>query len=144
MIQAKIVSNIKFPKIALGKDLEHIARNIIIPDIQKGILGQKAINGGSLPKNEQKTLDRKRKKKQSRKSLIADRVLLNSFIYKASGINKFKIKIKSGQKRDIAGAALQNDGKGGKFYNFFGISKNAHKRAMKYMKDRIKRLISGH
>ncbi len=141
MIQAKIINRINFPEIALQDDLEHIAKNIIIPDIVMGIDNGMAINGGSLPANDPKTIKRKGHGRQ----LIETGKLRSSFFYKLAGKNKVIISIK-GDRKEIGGY-LQVDGVstlgGAKFYRFFGISKDAYDGAIKYIKDKIRELTSG-
>lgn len=141
MIQAKIVNRINFPEIILQKDLEHIAKNIIIPDMIAGIDSSAAINGGKLPANEPATV----KRKMSNKPLIETGELRSSFFYRLSGKSKVLISIKGGRKE--IGGYLQNDGiktkSGKKHYRFFGISRDAHDGAMDYMRDRIRELTRG-
>lgn len=142
MIQAKVVSNIKFPELTTQDMLTEIAEKIIIPDMAAGIHARKAIVGGSLPKNEPETIKRKR----NDRPLIETGKLIGSFTHKASGKNKVIIRIKGDRNR--IGGYLQNDGivtkdHGIKFYRFFGISKDAHKRAMAYARNKIKEITRG-
>ena len=139
MIQAKIINKINFPKIALQKDLEDIAEDIIIPDMINRIKQHKAIDGGALPDNEQSTINRKGHSKQ----LQDTGALLNSFIY---GSEKDKVTITLGLERYEIGSYLQSGIKtnfGYKAYKFFGISIFAYRKAMTYMNNRIKELTSG-
>ena len=141
MIQAKIINRINFPEISLQSTLTEIAQRIIIPDIWKGIHSSVAINGGSLPANEPET----KKRKGSDRPLIDTGKLLGSFFHKLSGNNRVIISIK-GDRLEIGGY-LQNDGiktkSALKFYRFFGISANAHDRAIAYAKKKIKNLANG-
>lgn len=143
MLDVKVKYNINFPKIVLADDLLRVANDIIITDITRGILAQRSITGGSLPRNEDKTLERKRKLKQSGKSLLATRTLIKSFFAEKVDESKVKIKIREG--RDDIAYYLQEVGIGKKKkkYEFFGISKNASDRVLKYMRKRIKEIISG-
>ena len=141
MMTAKIQWKISFPKISFKKDLEQIAKNIIIPDMIKGINNKRAIDGGKLPDNEQATKDRK---DGFNEPLIATGTLTKSFKYKTRG-NKVIIDIAS--VRALIGGYLQISGirtnSGRKYYKFFGISEKAHNRAMKWMEKKIKRIADG-
>ncbi len=139
MIQAKIINKINFPEITLQEDLENIAKNIIIPDIEMGIDNAMAINGGSLPENEPETIKRKGHSRQ----LIDTGTLRSSFFYRTLGKNKVIISIK-GDRKEI-GSYLQNDGVGKKkkFYRFFGISRDAYDSSIGYISKKIKELTSG-
>lgn len=137
MIQTKVINRINFPEITLQKDLEHIAKNIIIPDIILGIDNGMAITGGSLPENEFGTIKRKGHSRQ----LIDSGKLRRDFYYRLSGKNKVVISIESERKK--IGKYLQEGIKskhGIKAYVFFGISKDAYMGAIKYMQRRIKEL----
>lgn len=140
MIQAKIINRINFPKFTFQKDLEFIAKDIIIPLIIKGIDDGASIDGGRLPENEPKTIKRKGDNRQ----LIETGKLRSSFSYRTSGKNKVIISIK-GDRKEIGGY-LQIDGiktkTSLKFYRFFGISQDAYRAAIEYIKDRIKESIN--
>lgn len=140
MIQVKVRNNINFPKIALQDDLENIARDIIIPDMQNRIKQHKAIDGGALPDNEQSTINRKGHDKQ----LQDTGILLNSFIYNKEG--KDRVVITVGSERYEIGTYLQSGIKsdiGYKAYKFFGISIFAYRKAMKYMREKLKEQTNG-
>ena len=141
MIQTKIINKISFPSINLQSTLEEIADKIIIQDIKNGIASRKAIDGGNLPANDPKTI----KRKGHDHPLIDTGELKESFSYRTQGKNKVLITIDSGRRK--IGGYLQNDGinakSGRKFYRFFGISKDASIRAMKYAESKIKELTSG-
>jgi hypothetical protein len=139
MIQAKIINRINFPKVEMQGELEEIAQSIIVPDIVRGIHAGKAIIGGSLPSNEPATI----KRKGGSRPLIDTGELVSSIYHKKQGKYKMVITIRSG--RLAIGGYLQNDGVGKKRkkYLFFGISKDANKRAINFMKDKIKELIRG-
>jgi hypothetical protein len=139
MIQAQIVNKINFPKITLQSDLEYIANEIIIPDMQKRIKQRKAIDGGPLPENEPSTIARKGHSKQ----LQDTGTLLNSFeVYP----QKDMVKITVGAQRHDIGTYLQGGIRtniGIKAYRFFGISVFAERKLMAYMKKRLGELIHG-
>ena len=140
MLKAKVISNVKLPKITLIKELEHVAKNIIIPDMIKGILASKSIKGGKLPKNEDATI---RRKKGRNKSLIDTRELLKSFFFKRRDNSSVFISIKEGRKEAGKGLQIDGVGKKKKKYMFFGVSKNANKRAMKFMHNRLRIALNG-
>jgi len=105
------------------EDLLEMAERIVIPDIQKGIHSGIAIDEGSLPMNDPKTI----KRKGDNRPLIDTGTLLGAFIARNKG--KGSVMVTIGPERlDIAGY-LQIDGiktnQGLKFYKFFGISKDA-------------------
>jgi len=140
MLKVTVRNNIKFPEIALQEDLEHIAQNIVITDLIKGIDLSAAISGGRLPNNEPETI----KRKGSAKPLIETGQLRSSFFYRVKNKSTVVVSIDSGRKE--IGGYLQ-DGimtkHGLKQYLFFGISKDAFDGAMKYMEKKIKDLTSG-
>jgi len=140
MIQAKIINRINFPELRLQEELEHIAKNIIIPDIIAGIDNGMAINGGALPHNEPQTI----KRKGDSRPLIDTGTLRRSFFYRLSGKSKVIIKIENNRAK--IGKYLQDgimaDGRL-KQYRFFGISKDAYEAAIRYTKDKIKEYTSG-
>lgn len=131
MLNARIKSNIKFPDITLLDEMKYAAKNIIIPDIIMGIDKQMAIVGGKLRRNMPATL----KYKRGNKSLIDTGELRRSFFYKAK--NKFSVIISIKNIRKKIGEYLQERSKP---YLFFGISKDAEKRTMNYMRKKIKDL----
>ena len=138
MITAAIKSRINFPKISLVSDLEKIAKNIVIPDIIKGIDKKVAIMGGPLPKNAPATV----KRKGHSRPLIDTGTLRKSFKYKRTSSYSVIISISSDRKK--IGAYLQSGIKarsGLKKYLFFGISKDASRKAMLYMQKRIGEII---
>ena len=137
MLKIKVINRIDFSAVEnmnLQKDLEKIAQNIIIPDIERGIDSGVAIVGGQLPHNEPATIKRKGHSRQ----LIETGKLKSSFFYKTSGKNKVIISI-SGNRKAIGG--YLQDGimtkSGSKQYVFFGISKDAEDGARDYMNKRI-------
>jgi len=138
MLQAKIINRIKFPEINLQSTLEEIAERIIIQDIKDGIAASRAITGGSLPDNEPAT----KKRKGNKPPLIDSGELKESFSYRPVGKSKVVISIDSGRRR--IGGYLQNDGittkSGVKYYRFFGISKDAFDRAMRYAEAKVKEI----
>lgn len=140
MIQAKIINRINFPKIALQDDLEYIAKNIIIPDMIRGIDDSMAITGGPLPPNSPETIARKKKKGRGDKPLIDTGTLRRSFDYKTSG--KSKVIVYIDDERMDAARGLQY-GLRTRRYNFFGISGYAYDTAIAYMKKKIGELIRG-
>jgi hypothetical protein len=170
MLKVTVRNNVRFPEITLQDDLEHIARDIIIPDIIIGIDTQRSIVGGQLPNNEPATIMRKagqyvgrlyKKSGEKRKNfekisernmipsgsgrpLVETGLLRSSFIYRM-GKGVCIISINNSQKRKDIGGYLQ-DGiqtkHGLKRYRFFGISDRAFKMAMFYLKKKVKDSIN--
>jgi len=133
MIQVKVVNKINFPDITLQENLEYIAKNIIIPDIIRGIDDSMAITGMALPPLEPATI----KRKWSNKPLIETGKLRSSFYFKPLGKNKVLISI-AGDRKEIGGY-LQVDGVGKKkkHFNFFGISVYASETAIEFIKKQL-------
>lgn len=140
MLTAKIVNHINFPKISLQKDLEHIAKNIIISDLIMRIRTRQAITGGAQTPNSPETLARKAKKGHGDTPLIDTGKLVSSFYSVTKGKDKVVIKIDTD--REDAAMGLQY-GLKTRRYNFFGISKDASDGAMKYMDNRLEEITSG-
>ena len=140
MIKAEIKTKLNLPKVFITQeDLNFIVQRILIPNMQKDIHAQKAINGGRLPRNEPETI----KRKGDDRSLIETGALLGSFIFEQQGKNKVVVTLGS-ERKDI-GKHLQIDGiktnKGIKYYRFFGISRESEAQIVKYAKDLIIKVI---
>jgi ABC-type tungstate transport system permease subunit len=140
MVKFTIKSNIKFPNIKLQDILLEIAERIIIPDMQRGIDERAAIDGGMLPANDPKTV----KRKGHDRPLIDTGSLRAAFVAQRRG--KGKVLITLADNRKDIGGFLQIEGirtkKGTKFYNFFGISKDAEDAAIAYMEKKIDEAIA--
>lgn len=138
MIQTKIKDRINFPKITLTRDLEKVAKNIIIPDMIRGIDDAMAIKGGELPKNEPATIKRKGHSRQ----LIDTGKLRRSFFYRRRSAKSVFISVK-GDRKEVGKALVGGirTRRGLKKYLFFGISKDAHNKAMAYMRKRIAEIL---
>lgn len=141
MMTVQVTSQINFPEINLQSTLEEIADKIIIRDIKSGIVARKAIDGGSLPENDPKTI----KAKGKDNPLIDTGELKESFSYKKSGKDKVIVFIDSVRRK--IGGYLQNEGiktnSGRKFYRFFGISKDAYDNSIKYAAKKVKEMLRG-
>ena len=138
MLKMTIQGELRVPKIDLSKHCENIGRKIIIPDIIDGIHAGMSIKGGKLPQ----PLPRTFKRSQNKRVLDDTGELLDSFVYRPKGKTQGIITISTGRIK-IAGY-LQNKGirssKGLRKYIFFGISKDASKAGMDYMRQQIKEL----
>jgi len=140
MIQVEITYNINIPKLDFSEYLEHIAGQIIIPDIIKRVKQHKAIDGGLLPENGPATIKRKGHGRQ----LQDTGLLLDSIGFYNQGKNTTIISIRP--ERHEIGGYLQHGIRtlnGYKKYKFFGISVFAYRKAMAYMREQINRLIDG-
>lgn len=138
MIQATVKNRIEFPKISLQSDLEVIAKDIIIKDMINRIKQHKAIDGGALPENAEST----KKRKGHGDQLQDTGLLLKSFVYFKEG--KDTVRITINEDRYLEGTYLQGGirtNNGYKRYKFFGVSIFAERKAISYMKNRIKELI---
>jgi hypothetical protein len=135
-IKAEIKSTIKFPDEYITQDdLMHVAEQIFIPMMQKGIDAGIDVEGNPFPPNAEATI----KRKGHRMVLIETGRLRRSFWAKPSGKTIVHVKLE-GDRIDIGGY-LQLDGirtKSGKnFYKFFGITDGMEMDAMDYAKKRI-------
>jgi hypothetical protein len=140
MLKITVRNNIVLPKIELQGYLEHIAENIIIPDIRMGIDTGVAIDGSQLPPNDPKTIARKGHARQ----LIDTGLLVSSFFWKT--LSKWRVLVSIDSARNSIGAYLQAGiatKSGIKQYRFFGISQDAFDGAMKYMEEKIGELCRG-
>lgn len=142
MINAKVKINLSFPKITTQKNLEEIAKKVIIPDIGDRINKGQDINGNTYRHLDPKTIEYKRKKGLRTKPLIATGQLRRSPKFKSKGTDTVII-YPAGNRRDThlsnadIGNILQNEGVrtkyGKRFFEFFGISDKAEGKAVKYM-----------
>ncbi len=140
MVKLTFKTDFKPIKIDFGQILLEIAERIIIPDIQQGIDAGMAIEGGALPANEAATI----KKKGHNRQLIDTGALRSSPFARKVGPNKVRIAL--GNDRQDIGGYLQIEGIRTrhelKFYNFFGISRDAEDRAIAYMETQIEKAIN--
>lgn len=142
MLEAKIkLGKIKIPKVNFQDDLMVIGERIIIPDMQKGILRGRDIDGKAFPKNESNTVKRKG---HSRVLVGEQRKLLSSFQRKRKG--KFNVAITLKNQRKNIGRYLQEDGirsnsLGRKHFKFFGITKLAEQLSIVFMKKQIEKAV---
>lgn len=141
MLRIEIKKSMNFPKISLQEDLENIAKDIIVPDMEMRIDNGASITGGMLPRNDAKTIKRKGGRDTP---LIDTGKLRRSFFFKQYGKSKVVITLDDDRKK--IGSYLQSGietKRGLKQYLFFGISNAASSSAMRYMRNRIKELTSG-
>ena len=141
MLKFQLKSNFKVPKINFQKDLRKIADQIIIPDMQKGIIEGIDIDDRAFPKNEAKTVARK-----GRNRVLQGRENKLKTSFRSKNKGKFNVVIDLKNQRRQIGKYLQVDGirsntLGRKHFKFFGISKLAEKLAMIFMKNRIGKAV---
>ncbi len=129
MLKVSVKTDIKFPKLNLSKQLDHIADKYIIRGLKDGIRSGVDVEGKSFPKTN-----------QPNPTLRKTGLLLDSF-KKFGARNKRIVRIKVGR-RDIA-KYLQIDGVGRskKKFKFFGVTDWMEDKAIKYMNREIKKLI---
>jgi hypothetical protein len=125
----------------MTKQINEIAY-IISNDILAGMKGGKGVDGKPLPKNEVKTI----KKKGHGKQLFDTGKLSKFYVKRATGSDNPKAQIVPPKDREamIQGWVIDGikvDGKT-KFYNFWGISDEAEKKANEYIFLEIQRLLS--
>ena len=139
MMNMRFKGTLRLPKVNFQDDLKVIAKDILIPDMIKGIHSGTDIDDKAFPANDYRTISRKR----GSKVLVDTGKLLNSFQSKTKG--KFNVVISLKNIRKNIGGYLQLEGirsrQGLKKFKFFGIRKAAEKLAMKYMENRIRKAI---
>lgn len=140
MIKVTVKNNVIFPEFTLQEDLESMAQDIIIKDLEKHIDIRASIDQGALPPNEPET----KKRKGHDHQLFETGELRKSFYYRNEGEKKVIVSILDGRKQ--IGQYLQDGimAKGRlKQYIFFGISQFAEKECARYMIKRIQELLNG-
>lgn len=136
-LRATIKSDIKFPKLNMQKQLEHIGERIVIPMIVKGIDTRTDLDGSKFPVLHPKTI----KRKGHDRPLVETGELRRAPFIRRAGQNKVLVSL-LGTRRQIADY-LQNDGvgKSRKKFEFFGISKKMEAFALNYVRAEIGRMI---
>jgi len=153
-IKVKVKMNLNFPDLILQDELLHIANKVIINDIGGKMGTGVNISGQGYGPLDPKTIKQKQKKGFRTNPLIASGQLRRSFRAVKSGENAVKIspegmRYSTGSGSPIGnnelGDILQNKGVrtkyGKRFFEFFGISKEAEIEAMDYMNKTIKKRI---
>jgi len=148
MIKAKIKMNLSLPRLKLQDDLVKIGDKIIIPDLSTRIFKSVDISNRRYAPLSEATKKIRNKKHQGFQTLVATGELRRSMFSKKF-MNGAKVSFKGsrsgvGSNRSLADI-LQNIGvktkSGKRFFEFFGISKEAERDAMKYMRRRIDEAI---
>lgn len=143
MIKASIKSTGDLPKINLSNELKYIAEKIIIPDIAGHIQEGKDITGKKYRPLAPATI---RDKGHERPLIGKQRRLFSSSTYdtKSKGKNKKIINIKPIRRKEahylqVEGVKSKAFG-GRRRFNFFGVSKNAEKKSIRYLAAVIRKL----
>lgn len=143
MISAKVKFNLNLPVFQLQKDLKKIADRVIIVDIADRMKKQVDLRGSRYPSNTEATTRIKRKKGLRREVLFAEGKLFRAPFSKNVRRNAVKISLRSD--REDVGNILQNKGvktkRGKKRYLFFGISQEAERDALNFMRNEIRKDI---
>jgi len=134
MIKAEVKGSIKFPPLALKKDLQFVAERIIVPILQSNIEKQIALDERPLKPNDPKYTERKIKKGLRPEILIATGKLRRDFFVADAG--PYAVKVRIHPERSKIGVYLMDMGK-----NFFGVSTRMEENAMTYMKKRIREIL---
>ena len=143
MLKVKITTKFDIPRFDFTKDLTYLAKRVLIPSMAEGIQKGISIDGGAFPKLSPATIRMKRNRGLSTKILIATGKLHRAFIHAVRGMNYVVVTLKSDRKE--IGSFLQIEGiktrSGRKFFKFFGVSDKAHNESIKYIKNRIRKLL---
>lgn len=146
-------SNISFPNIVTKELLKEVAQEVIIPDIQGRMNSGLDINHNNYRSLSPITIAIKTKRGLRTEPLLATGQLRKSFITISLG-NRVII-FPGGIRRDSGkmlsnaelGDILQNQGvntkSGKRYFEFFGISSKAEKDCIKFVADKIRKLIDG-
>jgi hypothetical protein len=145
MVSVKVKDNINFPKFNFRQDLLDIAKNVIIPDIHEHMVKEQSLDEKSYEPLSSATLKQKQRKGQSNKTLEATGKLKKLIFHKALSNSRVLISIRA-ERKDI-GRYLQVDGVrskslGKRKFEFFGVSNKANKKAMDFMRLRIRRKLA--
>ena len=141
MFSTEIRGTISFPEIRFQEELQRIADSVFIPALKGYIVKGMDIQENAYPPLEASTLKAKARKGQRPDVLIATGTLAASFIAYARGDKEVVITI-LGDRKQIGGY-LQNEGirskrYGKRFFNFFGISDEMEKKAIRFMEKKVK------
>lgn len=135
-LKSVIRGKIKFPKIDMTDELEHVAEKIVIPRIAKGIQEGKSINGKTYRSLAPSTI----KQKGHARPLIETGKLHKSPKFRVVGKNRVAVFV-SGERKEIA-KYLQVEGiktkRGKRYFNFFGVTPAAEKKSVKHLANKIK------
>jgi hypothetical protein len=150
----KVKMNLDFPVLEFQRELMEIANKVIIPDIEGRIDAGVSVSGHSYGGLDPKTIKQKQRKGLSTKPLIATGQLRRSSKAITKGENSVVIfpsgiRHSTGSGRILSnselGDILQNQGVrsrlGKRFFEFFGISKEAEIEAMDFMAKTVKKRI---
>jgi hypothetical protein len=143
----------KIPDISFKGDLKKIADDIFIPYLKKYIRDEVSIDGSAYGKLAESTIRSKEKKGLSANILQATGKLYKSF-YSSERVNSKKVVITLNPGRKEIGNILQNKGVKYKtigfsgssslrYFNFFGVSEVMNRKAILYMRNKIKDLCAG-
>lgn len=141
-----VKKNLRLPKALLvQEDLVTIADNIIIPIIRNNIDKEVDLQEKKYKALSPITLAIKKAKGLSPMILQATGTLRLSFRARKQGQNRVLVSIDPS--RDKVAKALQVDGikskkYGLRFFNFFGISTRMEKEAMKFMKEKLQKVLN--
>lgn len=136
---------VKIPNLDLTKELQDIAKNIIVKDIQGGINRSVGIDNVSFPALEPGTIKAKKRKGRPEggaKPLVDTGTLRRSF--ETDKVSRNRVQVSINPDRDKIGAILQNEGVGAKKkkFNFFGISQRAEFQAISKLRSIIKKRLN--
>ncbi len=142
IFQAKINSNLKFPKIDLQNELVFVGDRIIVPGIAQRIEERMDIDGNTYAPLAPATI----KRKGSDTPLVETGTLrsaVTTIKTEKRGKDTAVVTLKGDRKK--IGQYLQFDGiktkTGKRYFNFFGVSDQMEIKAVNYIEERIKELI---
>ena len=137
MIKGSIKGTLNFPKLQFQSDLLHIGQKIFIPFMVKFLDDGKHLSGNAYPELEPQTLS----SKKGPRTLVETGKLRKSF--RAKTVGKDAVRVDLLPQRSEIGKHLQIEGVGKKKkkFLFFGINKEMEKRAIDFMKLKIRRAV---
>jgi len=138
----KLQKNFDLGKIKLDMHRElNFSADIIVLDIENGIISGRDINGRPFTKLQPETIAKKRKDRNAspRTALYATGTMKKAYVPKGKRANKTRqvVEIIPAKKRKDIGVYHQKGGGNLPKREWFGISKTAEKRAYKAMELRI-------
>ncbi len=137
MIKTKIRTQINFPKIDLSRELDHVAKKIVIPLLKDSIDAGVNVEGKSHPELDIRTIRRK----GHSKPLLETGDLRKSFKAFRKAKDHVIVRIKAGRRKIAEYLQVDGIGKARKRFLFMGVTDGMERDAMKYIKSRIAKLL---
>lgn len=144
VLTSKFDGKLKKPRIKTDEILLDIANEIIIPDIQEGIIKEEDLNKKKYAPLSPSTIKSKAKKGYRREILRATGKLISGFKARIISGGKVLISIRSDRKEiarflQVEGVRSKRFGK--RKFDFFGISVRSPKKSLKFMVSAINKAV---